>query len=162
MGKKAGLSSANSQEQVKARVSRVKQAPAHDWLARVAMKFEVLEGLYPDSRKAGTNNFDLTPHFSHFSHRKSTLSCPQGHGFRYFFCKICHAARIPNNAKQSIIKKPIGHAERNPFSSTPKNIGRYNNKDKNIINIMSLFSSTEECTIYQTQIIITIVLKISK
>ena len=61
MGKKAGLSSANSQEQVKARVSRVKQAPAHDWLARVAMKFEVLEGLYPDSRKAGTNNFDLTP-----------------------------------------------------------------------------------------------------
>ena len=25
------------------------------------MKFEVLEGLYPDSRKAGTNNFDLTP-----------------------------------------------------------------------------------------------------
>ena len=64
MGKKAGLSSANSQEQVKARVSRVKQAPAHDWLARVAMKFEVLEVLYPDSRKAGTNNFDLTPHFS--------------------------------------------------------------------------------------------------
>ena len=61
MGKKAGLSSANSQEQVKARVSRVKQAPAHDWLARVAMKFEVLEGLYPDSRKAGSNNFDLTP-----------------------------------------------------------------------------------------------------
>ena len=61
MGKKAGLSSANSQEQVKARVSRVKQAPAHDWLARAAMKFEVLEGLYPDSRKAGTNNFDLTP-----------------------------------------------------------------------------------------------------
>lgn len=63
MGKKAGLSSANSQEQVKARVSRVKQAPAHDWLARVAMKFEVLEGLYPDSRKGGSNNFDLTPHF---------------------------------------------------------------------------------------------------
>ena len=61
MGKKAGLSSANSQEQVKARVSRVKQAPAHDWLARAAMKFEVLEGLYPDSRKAGSNNFDLTP-----------------------------------------------------------------------------------------------------
>ena len=27
------------------------------------MKFEVLEGLYPDSRKAGSNNFDLTPHF---------------------------------------------------------------------------------------------------
>ena len=25
------------------------------------MKFEVLEGLYPDSRKAGSNNFDLTP-----------------------------------------------------------------------------------------------------
>ena len=29
------------------------------------MKFEVLEGLYPDSRKAGTNNFDLTLTFPH-------------------------------------------------------------------------------------------------
>ena len=78
MGKKAGLSSANSQEQVKARVSRVKQAPAHDWLARVAMKFEVLEGLYPDSRKAGTNNFDLTPFSSCSAGRPSVCRASSG------------------------------------------------------------------------------------
>ena len=106
MGKKAGLSSANSQEQVKARVSRVKQAPAHDWLARVAMKFEVLAGLYPDSRKAGSNNFDLTPFPEKMKLKDERDSCWNG------------GARQTGQSSQSFDRNSVNSSKRYLFKTS--------------------------------------------
>ena len=44
------------------------------------MKFEVLEGLYPDSRKAGTNNFDLTPFFPAVGFERKKQRKAEGEG----------------------------------------------------------------------------------